>query len=174
MSVSNKTMDKGSKELRNEDPLSGESGAHPVATGLGAAMGGAAAGAVAGSVAGPVGTVVGTVVGAVAGGLAGKSVGESIDPTVEVDYWRNEYTRRPYYNKDYTFDDYEPAYRAGIDAYDPDMPADWEKREKLAQENWESEGGSPKMSWDKARVAAQDAYTRLHGRKRPGSNDTTI
>ncbi len=37
---------------RNEDPLTGEAGSHPVGTGLGAAVGGAAAGALAGSLVG--------------------------------------------------------------------------------------------------------------------------
>ena len=53
-----------------------------------------------GTVAGPVGTAVGTAVGAavgaVTGGLAGKAVAEHIDPTVEHDYWRNNYSKRPY------------------------------------------------------------------------------
>ena len=66
----------------NRDPISGELGAHPVGTGVGAVAGGVAAGAVVGSVAGPVGTAVGAAVGAVAGGLAGKGVAEVLDPTI--------------------------------------------------------------------------------------------
>jgi uncharacterized protein (TIGR02271 family) len=67
----------------NRDPLTGEVGAHPVGTGVGAVAGGVAAGAAAGSVAGPVGTAVGAAAGAVAGGLAGKEVAEELDPTDE-------------------------------------------------------------------------------------------
>src|SRR4051794_32509382 len=51
----------------NQDPITGEPGAHPVGVGVGTAAGGAAAGALGGAAAGPVGAVVG----AVAGGLAG-------------------------------------------------------------------------------------------------------
>ena len=51
---------------KNQDPISGEPGSHPVGTGIGAALGGA--GAAAGIVAGPAGAVVGAMAGAIAGG----------------------------------------------------------------------------------------------------------
>jgi len=152
------------KELRNEDPLSGEAGAHPVGTGVGAAVGGAATGAVAGAVAGPVGTVVGAIVGGVAGGLAGKAVAEDYDPTVEVDYWRGEYAHRPYFDKSRTFDNVEPAYRAGMGAYDPATTATFDEREAIAREQWEQHDDAV-LTWDDARPAAEDAYTRLAKRR---------
>lgn len=151
------------EEARNEDPLSGAAGAHPVGTGVGAALGGAAAGAAAGALGGPVGAVVGAVAGGVAGGYAGKAVAENIDPTVETEYWRGEYSQRPYYDEAYTYDDYEPAYRAGWSAYDPDAPADWSEREGLAREHWESETATADhpLTWEEARAASRDAYTRV-------------
>ena len=48
----------------NPDPITGEPGAHPVGTGLGAA-GGAIAGAAIGTIGGPVGMAAGAVIGAV-------------------------------------------------------------------------------------------------------------
>lgn len=150
------------KSLRNEDPLSGEAGAHPVGTGVGAVLGGAAAGAAAGAVAGPIGAAVGTIVGAVGGGLAGKGVAESIDPTKEVEYWRSEYPERSYYSDDFSFEDYEPAYRAGIDVYEIDRQATWNENEVAARARWEDEGGHSRMSWEQARIAAEDAYSRLN------------
>ncbi len=67
----------------NRDPLTGESGSHPVGTGLGAVVGALVAGATVGMAAGPLGTVVGGAVGAVAGGLAGNAAEETINPTLE-------------------------------------------------------------------------------------------
>ncbi len=151
------------KKLRNEDPLSGEAGSHPVGTGLGAALGGAVAGAVTGTVAGPIGTLLGTAVGAVVGGLGGKSIAEEYDPTQEVEFWRSEYTNRPYYEKHRAFDEYEPAYQAGMDAYDPASPVDFADREMVAREHWEASRDST-LEWDKARYAAEDAYTRISKR----------
>lgn len=156
-------------ESRHEDPLSGEAGAHPIGTGLGAALGGAAAGAAAGTVAGPLGTIAGTVIGGIAGAFAGKAVAESIDPTVESAYWRSEFRNRPYFREDAPYETYEPAYRAGWESYTPD--ARWEVAEPVAkkkwEENWESEGGAPSMTWEEAKAAARDAYHRVHAQGRP-------
>ncbi len=163
MSDKNRKSTDLEKQLRNEDPLSGEAGAHPVGTGLGAALGGAAAGAAAGAVGGPIGALVGTAVGAVAGGFAGKEIAEAYDPTQEVDYWRSEYSRRPYYDKEHEFEEYEPAYRAGMEAFDPSSPVDFAEREMIAHKHWETSRDST-VAWDKARYAAEDAYTRLRKR----------
>ncbi len=151
-------------EFSNEDPLTGEAGAHPIGTGLGAAMGGAAAGAAAGTIAGPIGTVVGTIVGGIAGGYAGKAVAENIDPTVETAYWRDAYEEQPYYSEKYQYEDFEPAYRAGWESFDSTVRSDWKDRESIAKERWESEGGAPTMTWDQARLAAEDAYGRVNER----------
>ena len=62
---------------------------------------------------GPVGGAVGAAVGAVAGGLAGHAAGEAVNPSVEDIYWRQAHIREPYYRKDFTYDDYGPAYRTG-------------------------------------------------------------
>lgn len=153
------------KELRNEDPISGEAGAHPVGSGLGAALGGAATGAAAGLVAGPIGTVVGAVVGGVAGGLAGKAVAENYDPTVETEFWRAEHVNRPYYNKDYKYEAYEPAYRAGWETCDGKTDAGWKAQKAAARQRWENEGGSTQMTWEEAELASQDAYERACANK---------
>src|SRR5919198_17872 len=98
----------GTAADRNEDPISGAPGAHPVGVGVGAAAGGAATGAAVGSVAGPVGTAGGIAAGAVVGGLAGKAVAEQIDPTAEDAYWRDNYQNRPYFEQGATYDEYQP------------------------------------------------------------------
>ena len=87
----------------NRDPITDEPGAHPVGTGIGA-TGGAIAGATAGAIGGPIGVAVGGVVGAVVGGLAGKAAGEAVNPTAEEAYWRDNYSREPYYEQGRTFD----------------------------------------------------------------------
>ncbi len=170
MSDRTKPQHKADKaELRNEDPISGEAGAHPVGVGLGTAVGGAAAGAAAGLAAGPIGTVAGAVIGGVVGGLAGKGIAENIDPTVELDYWKNEYRNRDYFDDKRSFDDYAPAYHAGISAYDPTSPEDWNAREALARQQYESSPQNRGMLWDDAKCAAEDAYCRLQ-QNRPTSD----
>src|SRR4051794_39369259 len=97
---------------RNPDAITRAPRPHPIGTGVGAAGGGAAGAAIGAAVTGPaapVGAVVGAVIGAVAGGLAGKGAAEAVNPTVEDEYWRANYSSRPYFEKNYSYDeDYRP------------------------------------------------------------------
>ena len=142
----------------NRDPITDEPGAHPVGTGVGA-TGGAVAGAAAGSVAGPVGAAVGGVVGAVVGGLAGKALGEAINPTAEEAFWRDNYSKEPYYESGRTFDDYGPAYRLGLSGRsryeDP-----WTSVEPRLASEWESTRGNSTLNWDRASHASRAAWQR--------------
>ena len=78
----------------------------------GGVAGGAAAGAAAGGMTGPVGAVVGAAVGAVVGAVAGRM---KADPVVEDTYWRDNYSSRPYVLGDASYDEYQPAYRYGME-----------------------------------------------------------
>src|SRR4029453_16194894 len=92
-----KQADKQKGTDANRDPITGTPGAHPVGTGVGA-TGGAAAGA-----------AIGVVAGAVVGGLAGKGVAEKIDPTVEDGYWKNNYAKQSYVDRNTPYESYQPA-----------------------------------------------------------------
>ena len=134
-------------------------GAHPLGTGLGAAAGGAAAGAAVGAAAGPVGTAVGIVAGAIAGGYAGKAVAEEIDPTVEGDYWRSEYPKRKYFDKQYDYDTMAPAYQLGWESRARHRDRTWDEVEPELREGWQR--SDRQMAWDKARQASRDAWDRI-------------
>lgn len=151
----------------NRDPISGQPGAHPVGTGIGAAGVGAVGAVVGGVIGGPVGAVVGSAVGAVAGGLIGKGAAESVDPTVEDAYWREQHSSRPYYEKGRTYDDYQPAYRTGYEGYtrhgvsgktfedaEPDLRKDYDTHRT-------TQGRDQGFTWDKAKHAARDAWDRV-------------
>jgi len=155
---------------QNPDPLTGEHGSHPIGTGIGAA-GGAAAGAAIGALAGPVGVALGGAIGAVAGGLSGKAVAESIDPTVEADYWREHYTREPYYEKEKDFADYGPAYQMSVARYRAD--ATFEEDEPLMASEWDNRKESSTLHWLQARAAAKAGWDRLHRRSTHGHDEQT-
>ena len=159
------------KNPSNPDPITGEPGAHPVGTGAGAAAG-AVAGATVGSMAGPVGTVIGGAAGAIAGGLAGKGAAERVNPTAEDSYWREAHKKAPYFKKDYTYDDYAPAYKTGytgwerasasgksFDEYEPTLRSDYEKAK-----------GKSRLAWEEAKDASRDAWHRVE-RAIPGDAD---
>ena len=144
----------------NLDPITHAPGAHPVGTGVGAAMGGAAAGAAAGAFGGPVGAVVGGVVGAVAGGLGGKAVAESVNPTAEEAYWRDNYTREPYYETGRNYDDYAPAYRLGLQGR-TGYQGNFDEVESRLESDWSSNKERSTLSWPQARAASRAAWDRV-------------
>jgi uncharacterized protein (TIGR02284 family) len=143
----------------NRDPITDEPGAHPVGTGLGAA-GGAVAGAAAGAIGGPVGAAVGGVVGAVVGGLAGKAAGEAVNPTAEESFWKENYSKEPYYEQGRSFDDYAPAYRLGLTGRSR-YEDQWTAVEPRLASEWESNRGNSTLNWDKASHASRAAYQRV-------------
>lgn len=153
----------------NRDPITGTPGAHPVGTGVGAA-GGAAAGAAIGTIAGPVGAAVGLVTGAVVGGLAGKGVAEKIDPTVEDSYWRENYTRQPYVDKNLSYGTYQPAYKTGYEGYGRYRGKKFEEVESDLQRDYERTKGNTNLTWDKAKLATRDAWHKVE-RALPGDAD---
>jgi uncharacterized protein (TIGR02284 family) len=143
----------------NRDPITDEPGTHPIGTGIGA-TGGAVAGAAAGSIAGPVGAAVGGVVGAVVGGLAGKAAGEAVNPTAEESYWRENYSKEPYYEKGRDFDDYHPAYRLGLSGRERYPEDPWTSVEPRLGSEWDDTRGNSTLNWDRARPASEAGWRR--------------
>ena len=156
----------------NPDPITGAPGSHPVGTGLGAAGAGATGAAIGGAVGGPVGAAVGAAVGAVAGGLAGKGVAEAIDPTREDAYWRDAHQNEPYYDRDYTYDDYAPAYRTGYEGYTQHGVSgrNFDAAESDLQARYNQVRGNSRLGWEKAKAATRAAWDRVE-RAIPGDAD---
>lgn len=167
-------VDSASEKARsaNLDPITSEPGAHMLGTGLGAAAGGmagamagmaasAASGAAAGTLlGGPIGGTIGLVAGAVAGGMLGRAAGEAIHPTEEDHHWSSSYTREPYYDSDYSYDDYLPAYRTGTEGFDADPDKSFEEIEAQLQEDYIQNRGRSRLGWDKARAPMLAAWER--------------
>ena len=154
----------------NRDPITGAPGSHPIGTGLGAAAGGMAAGAAAGTIAGPVGTLIGAAAGAIIGGLAGKAVGEVADPTVEAAYWEHNYSKEPYYQSGFSYDDYSPAYRAGYLGRSQFKGRSYNEAERDLESEYNRSKGSSKLHWDHAKSATRAAWDRVE-RAIPGNSD---
>ncbi|MCR5864065.1 hypothetical protein [Aquincola sp. J276] len=138
----------------------------------GGVTGGIAAGAAIGGMTGPVGAVVGAAVGAVAGALAGKAA--KADPAVENEYWRDNYSSRPYVTPGSTYDDYGPAYSHGVNAYERYPERSFDDVEHELSKDWGTTRGSSKLEWEHAKHASRDAWERLSDRVEsavPGDSD---
>ena len=161
--ANDKTTAEQIKDDENRDPITGTPGAHPVGVGTGAAAAGATGAVIGGAVGGPVGAGVGAVVGAVAGGLVGKGAAEAVNPTIEHEYWRAEYVRRPYVRQGSPYERYAPAYQYGWESY-----GDFASRKKSFDEiepelrsNWEAREEAARLSWEEAREPSRDAWLRM-------------
>ena len=152
---------------------------HPVGTTVGAAgggVGGAAAGAALGTALAPgvgtaIGAVAGAVGGAVAGGAVGHGVAEAINPAEEDNYWRMNYTSRPYYSAEYNFDeDYAPAYRYGVESYSRHRGSRYDDVESNLGSGWDRAKGKSRLGWEKAKSATRDAWHKVE-RAIPGDFD---
>jgi len=152
---------------RNEDPITGEPGSHPVGVGVGTA-GGVVTGAAVGAIGGPVGSLIGAVVGGIAGAAAGKSIAEGINPTEDA-YWRENHSSQSWADKGYSYDDYEPAYRMGYNGQGRDKKG-WDDAEDKLESEWEETKGDSRLTWEKAKEATRAGW---HGVERalPGDAD---
>lgn len=162
------------REDANRDPLTGEPGAHPVGTGVGAATGGTVGAVIGGAVGGPVGTLIGAAVGGLAGGLVGKGIAESVNPTEEDTYWREHYNTRPY-TQGRSYEDLQPAYRYGWESRGRYADRGWNDVESDLERDWSTRGGSS-LNWDEARPAIRDAWNRVESRSygiQKGTAETT-
>jgi hypothetical protein len=144
----------------NPDPLTGELGAHPIETGVGAALGGAATGLVAGLAAGPIGAVAGAIIGGVAGGLGGKEVGEYIDPTVGDTYLEDNFAKRSYARTGETYETYQPTYRYGAQAEAMYTGKPFEEVEHDVKTRYLTTEEAKSRGWDTVRDAVADGYVR--------------
>jgi phage tail tape-measure protein len=138
-----------------------ETGTHPVATGVGAA-GGAVAGAMVGTaVGGPVGAVVGGAVGAATGALAGRGAAEAVNPTMEDGYWRENFVKRDYVDRNRPYTDYQSAYRYGWESRARMGDRTFKDVESDLEKGWEKAKGESKLAWTEAKHAARDAWHHI-------------
>jgi hypothetical protein len=114
-----------------------------------------------GTVAGPVGTAVGAVVGAVAGGLVGKGVAEGVNPSVEHDYWRKNFSSRPYASASNSYDEFAPAYQYGWESRANNPDKDFDEVQGTLANDWDRARGKSQLKWDTARQAVRDAWDRI-------------
>lgn len=163
-------------------PVGTDSSSHPVAKGVGAVVGGvgggiaggAAAGAAAGGMTGPVGAAVGAVAGAVVGAMVGKGAAKKVDPAVEDQYWRDNYSSRPYVSSGVTYDEYAPAYRYGAQSYSRYPGRSFDEVETDLGRDWNNTRGTSSLEWEHAKHATRDAWQRVSDtveRAIPGDSD---
>ena len=147
----------------NPDPITGEPGAHPLGTGIGA-VSGAATGAAMGAAGGPVGSLIGGAIGALTGGLIGKGIEEHYDPTVEDAYWKENHASQSYaQTSGQPYENYQSAYTTGHQGASEyaTTGSKFEDVEDKLKTKYEQAKDSTAVGWEHAKDATRAAYDRV-------------
>ena len=97
---------------------------------------------------------------------------EAFNPSVEDIYWRQAHIRQPYYRKEFTYDDYGPAYRAGWEGASRYLrrTRSFDDVECVLRSDYARIRGRSRFAWDDAKQAARAAWDRVE-RAMPGDAD---
>jgi hypothetical protein len=86
-------------------------------------------------------------------------------------YFQDRYSDTDYYDTAYEYDDYRPAYRFGTYARSQYPEREWDDRlESELKREWKEFKGDSRLTWDKAKYAARDAWDSVE-RALPGDFD---
>jgi hypothetical protein len=110
-----------------------------------------------------VGTVVGTAAGlasAAANALMGKTPAPKVDPMTEEIYWREHYAAEPYYDTNFGFEDYLPAWRTGWEGRAKYAGRSFEHAERELEADFHWNRGQSRLLWEQARPAVRAAFER--------------
>lgn len=135
---------------------------HIVGAGSAGLAGGAAGAAIGAVVAGPPGMAVGGIVGVALGATAGDRIAEARDRRENLGHFEQIYQSMPYYLAGHDWNDYQPAYRFGLDSYASHGAQAFAQVESSLQGQWEANAryGS-RLTWMEARPAVEHAWRSL-------------
>jgi hypothetical protein len=80
-------------------------------------------------------------------------------------YWRENYTRRPYFETGRDYEFYSPAYRFGYDATDRYSGKQWNDVEPDLRRDWDRYEHRGQSTWEQIKTAVKDAWDRMVGNR---------
>src|ERR1051325_1370338 len=85
----------------------------------------------------------------------------------EEDYWRNNYSQRPYVGTNRDFEQWRPAYRYGFDSAQKYSGRKWSDVEPELRTGWDQyeHRGSVRSTWEHVKDAVRDGWDRLTGNR---------
>lgn len=104
----------------------------------------------------------------------GASTGVAPTWESENQYWRNQYSSRPYYNSNTNYSMYEPAYKYGLNTYNQNAGKKFEDLDQSQlRSGWAQARGNSNLSWEQAQDATRDAYNRLYSERATATSSNT-
>ena len=90
----------------------------------------------------------------------------------EEGWWRENYAKRPYINRERDFEYYRGGYRYGFESAQRHRGRDWNEVEPELRSGWEGYPHRGRSTWDEIKASVRDAWDHLtadeHERHRSG------
>jgi len=97
--------------------------------------------------------------------MAETKSGAMLDWTTEEDYWRKNYSSRPYVGQNRDFDYWKPAYRYGYDSAGRYQGRRWDEVESDLRTGWNNYEHRGSSTWEQIKDAVKDGWDRLFGNR---------
>ena len=89
----------------------------------------------------------------------------TLDWTVEDEYWRNNYTTRPYIGSDRNYSRWQPGYRYGWESAQRYQGRQWNDVENDLRTDWDRYEHRGTSTWEQIKDAVRDGWNRLTGNR---------
>ena len=101
-------------------------------------------------------------------GLTGTTTGTGSftgDWNLDQQWWRENFSNRPYVSADQRFEDYEPGYRFGYESANRYRGRTWTDIEPSLRTDWDRFEGRGRSTWENVKDSVRDAWDNLTGKR---------
>ena len=95
--------------------------------------------------------------------MAETRTGATLDWKTQEDYWRANYSNRPYVGANKDFDYWRPGYRYGYDSATTHRGRNWNDIENDLRAGWNRYEHRGKAAWEQIKDAVRDGWNRVTG-----------
>ena len=96
-------------------------------------------------------------------GTGSGSSSSSSDWTTEDQYWRSNFSSRPYARGDRGYETYQPGYRYGFESANRYRGRQWNEIEGDLRSGWDRFEHRGQSAWENVKDAVRDAWDRVTG-----------
>ena len=89
----------------------------------------------------------------------------TLDWTAEDDYWRTNYSNRPYVGSNRNYDQWRPGYRYGWESAQQYRGRNWDDVETNLRSEWDRYEHRGTSTWEQIKDAVRDGWDRVTGKK---------
>ena len=96
-----------------------------------------------------------------------KRPGATLDWQTEDEYWRDNYSDRPYVSQNSDYETWRPAYRYGFESAHRYSGKRWQDVESDLRTGWDKyeHRGDQRSTWEQIKDAVRDGWDRLTGNR---------